>query len=171
MSQNRPRIPRMPSQGYLQTVKKLEPPVDQSAASGDVALALISVPEPPTNPSITQTTEKPTEKTPDTPKMENPSITQTPTNTEKISTTPDVSQKTLNLGYVDIQALPDTHEPPSVIGTINGKAARILLDSGCSTYILSEEFAVHADIRQYPNTPVAVELAVRNASQPTLKTQ
>jgi hypothetical protein len=168
MSQNWPRIPRMPVQGYLRTVKNLEPPVEQSAAAGDVALAHASAHENPTNPSITQTTENPTEKTPDTPKTEDPSITLNP---QKISTTPDVSQNTLKLGYVDVQALPDTQEPPSVIGTINGKVAGILLDSGCSTYVLSEEFAVHADIRQYPTTPVPVELAVRNASQPTLKTQ
>ena len=90
---------------------------------------------------------------------------------QKISATPNVSQNTLNLGYLDVQATPDTQEPPSVIGTINGNPARILLDSGCSTYVLSEEFAVHAGIHQYPTTPVAVELAVRDAGQPTLKTQ
>jgi gag-polyprotein putative aspartyl protease len=88
-------------------------------------------------------------------------------------TTPEVSQNTLNLGYADIQALPETKEPPAVIGNINGKSARILLDSGCSTYVLSEEFAVDADICQYPTTPVPIELAVRNAnaSHPTLDTQ
>jgi hypothetical protein len=90
---------------------------------------------------------------------------------QKNSASPDVSQNPLNLGYLDIQARPDSQEPPSVIGTINRKSARILLDSGCSTYVLSEEFAVHADVRQYLTTPVAVELAVRNADQPTLKTQ
>ena len=98
-------------------------------------------------------------------------ITQNPPNTGKISATPDVSQNPLNLGYLDVQAPPDSQEPPSVIGTINGKTARILLDSGCSTYVLSEEFAVHAGIRQFPTTPVAVELAVRDAGQPTLRTQ
>src|SRR5271165_6278440 len=154
MSQNRPRIPRMPIQGYF---KKLEPPVDQSAAAGDVALAHASALETPTNPPTTQTSET--------------SIIQTPTNTEEVSSTPDASQNTLNLGYADIQALPETKEPPAIVGNINGKSARILLDSGCSTYVLSEEFAVHADIRQYPTTPVPIELAVRNASHPTLETQ
>src|SRR5271168_718545 len=154
MSQNRPRIPRMPIQGYF---KKLEPPVDQSAAAGDVALAHASALETPTNPPTTQTSET--------------SIIQTPTNTEEVSSTPDASQNTFNLGYADIQALPETKEPPAIVGNINGKSARILLDSGCSTYVLSEEFAVHADIRQYPTTPVPIELAVRNASHPTLETQ
>ena len=169
----------------LRILEKLEPPVEQSAAAGDVALALTSAPLYPTNER--KTTEVPTGQNPETSIVqtsEHPiakeisigqtSITQTTektTNPQKISSTPDVSQNTLKLGYVDVQALPDTQEPPSVIGTINGKAARILLDSGCSTYVLSEEFAVHADIRQYPTTPVPVELAVRNASQPTLKTQ
>jgi hypothetical protein len=88
----------MPIQGCLRILKKLEPPVDQSAAAGDVALALASTSETPTNPS-TQTTEK----TSDTPKVEDPSITQTPTNTRKISTTPEVSQNTtLNLRYLDM---------------------------------------------------------------------
>jgi hypothetical protein len=120
--------------------------------------------EIPTNP-LTQTTENTTENTTDK--------TQTPTNTEEILTTPEVSQNTLNLGYVDIQALPETKEPPAVFGNINGKSARILLDSGCSTYVLSEEFAVDADICQYPTRPVPIELAVRNAnaSHPTLDTQ
>jgi len=144
----------MPIQGYF---KKLEPPVDQSAAAGDVALAHASALETPTNPPTTQTSET--------------SIIQTPTNTEEVSSTPDASQNTLNLGYADIQALPETKEPPAIVGNINGKSARILLDSGCSTYVLSEEFAVHADIRQYPTTPVPIELAVRNASHPTLETQ
>ena len=150
----------MPVQSYLRILKKLEPPVDQRAAAGDVALAHASAPETPTNPSTAQTMEKPTEKT------------QNPPNPEKISTTPEVSQNTpLNFGYLDMRMTPETKEPPAVIGNINGKSARILLDSGCSTYVLSEEFAVHADICQYSTTPVPIELAVRNASHPTLETQ
>ena len=125
-------------------------------------------PEPTTNHLNTETTPETTitpntENITVTPNAEDRSITQNPSiipDPQKISATPDVSQNTLNLGYLDVQAHPDTQEPPSVIGTINGKTARILLDSGCSTYVLSEEFAVHADIRQYPTTPVAVELAV-----------
>ena len=153
---------------HLWILKKLEPPVDQSAAAGDVALALAMAIEPSTKPSITQNEEKTPGKDPErTTNPRKPTIT---TNPQKIST-PEVSQKTLNFGYLDIQNPPDSQEPPSVIGIINGNPARILLDSGCSTYVLSEEFAVHAGIRQYPTTPVAVELAVRSAAQPTLKTQ
>ena len=197
MSQTRPHIPRMsvqvqayPGILYLRILEKLEPPVEQSAAAGDVALALTSAPKYPTKPIektpeeipetlIVQTTEVPTGQTPETlivqtpevPTGQNPetSIVQTSEHpiskeisigqtsktqtTEKTTNpqtipTPDVSQNTLNLGYVDVQAPPDSQEPPSVFGTINGKTARILIDSGCSTYVLSEEFEVHADIRQ-----------------------
>src|SRR5271169_3284191 len=170
MSQNRPPSPRMPVEG--QPLGKLEPPVERSAPAGDNALALTSaIQNPPAmqNPSITLNEEKTPGKDPEC--TMNPRKNSIIPDPPKISTTPNVSQNPLNLGYLDVQARPDTQEPPSVIGTINGNPARILLDSGCSTYVLSEEFAVHAGIHQYPTTPVAVELAVRDAGQPTLETQ
>src|SRR5271169_2813981 len=170
MSQNRPPSPRMPVEG--QPLGKLEPPVERSAPAGDNALALTSaIQNPPAmqNPSITLNEEKTPGKDPEC--TMNPRKNSIIPDPPKISTTPNVSQNPLNLGYLDVQARPDTQEPPSVIGTINGNPARILLDSGCSTYVLSEEFAVHAGIHQYPTTPLAVELAVRDAGQPTLETQ
>jgi hypothetical protein len=105
-------------------LKKLEPPVDQSVAVGDVALALASARENPTNPSTptmknsSETTSEKTlaslnkDKTPYEEKTQTleTSITQTPT--EKIPVTPDVSQNTpLNFGYLDMPTTPETKEP------------------------------------------------------------
>src|SRR5215471_20264642 len=71
MSQTRPHIPRMSVQVqtyprilYLRILEKLEPPVEQSAAAGDVALALTSAPLYPTNER--KTPEVPTGQTPET---------------------------------------------------------------------------------------------------------
>jgi len=46
-----------------------------------------------------------------------------------------------------------------------------MLDSGCSTYVLSTDFANAGEIPCFPCKPIPVELAVRNASQFTLNTQ
>jgi hypothetical protein len=152
--------------------KKLEEPVDQDVAAGDLTLTSSSSPEPPTNPQTAnpRTTNPRTKTVPDE-SYRNTSETTT-TKQEKISLTPEISPNAnLNLGYLDIRAPPETKEPPSVFGTINGRSARILLDSGCATYVLSEDFAVNADICQYPTTPVPVQLAVRQPGRTTLETQ
>ena len=49
--------------------------------------------------------------------------------------------------------------------------ARIMLDSGCSTYVLSTDFAQKNQIPCYSCKPIPVELAVRNAGQFNLDTQ
>lgn len=46
-----------------------------------------------------------------------------------------------------------------------------MLDSGCSTYILSTDFANAGNIPYFPCEPVPVELAVQNTDQFTLDTQ
>ena len=46
-----------------------------------------------------------------------------------------------------------------------------MLDSGCSTYVLSTDFAKDSNIPCYSCKPIPVELAVRNAGQFTLDTQ
>src|SRR5271154_3549657 len=46
-----------------------------------------------------------------------------------------------------------------------------MLDSGCSTYVLSTDFARNSNIPCYPCKPIPVELAVRDAGQFNLDTQ
>src|SRR5579859_3834092 len=46
----------------------------------------------------------------------------------------------VKLGYLGIHEKPEESRPPVVYGKINGKVARIMLDSGCSTYVLSTDF-------------------------------
>ena len=58
-----------------------------------------------------------------------------------------------------------------VYGTINGSKARIMLDCGCSTYVLSTDFIQDSNIPCYSCKPIPVELAVRNAGQFNLDTQ
>ena len=46
-----------------------------------------------------------------------------------------------------------------------------MLDSGCSTYVLSTDFAQNSNIPCYSCKPIPVELAVRDAGQFNLDTQ
>ena len=77
----------------------------------------------------------------------------------------------VNLGYIGIDNDPDQSKPPEVYGKINGYTARILLDTGCSTYVLSSDFAKACGIPNFPSKPIPVELAIRDASQFTLNTR
>ena len=77
----------------------------------------------------------------------------------------------VKLGYPGIHDTPEDVKPPMVYGKIDGRLAQIMLDSGCSTYVLSTDFANAGNIPCFPCKPVPVELAVRNASQFTLDTQ
>jgi hypothetical protein len=85
----------------------------------------------------------------------------------------DVQSSTLQLGVLDISFNPEAEDPPEVVGTINGHEARILIDSGCSTYVLSSAFAYRTRTQQHPTNPIPVQLAVRNSDDDpriTLKT-
>ena len=77
----------------------------------------------------------------------------------------------VKLGYLGINDKPEEVKPPVVYGKIDGRTAHIMLDSGCSTYVLSTDFANAGNIPCFPCKPVPVELAVRDASQFTLNTQ
>ena len=77
----------------------------------------------------------------------------------------------VKLGYLGIYDKPEEVKPPVVYGKIDGRIAHIMLDSGCSTYVLSTDFANAGNIPCFPCKPVPVELAVRDASQFTLNTQ
>ena len=87
------------------------------------------------------------------------------------------------LSYPDIliqESSLDTPESTIHLKTLNPRwfmerlmdvIAQIMLDSGCSTYVLSTDFANAGNIPCFPCKPVPVELAVRNANQFTLDTQ
>ena len=84
---------------------------------------------------------------------------------------PQSNTPLVKLGYLGIHERPEELRPPIVYGRINGKMARIMLDSGCSTYVLSTDFAQKNQIPCYSCKPIPVELAVRNAGQFNLDTQ
>jgi hypothetical protein len=73
--------------------------------------------------------------------------------------------------YPGIHDTPENIKTPVVYGKIDGRIAQIMLDSGCSTYVLSTDFANAGNIPYFACKPVPVEFAVRNASQFTLDTQ
>ena len=77
----------------------------------------------------------------------------------------------VTLGYLGINDRPEEVKPPVVYGKIDGRIAHIMLDSSCSTYVLSTDFANAGNISCFSCKPVPVELAVRNASQFILNTQ
>ena len=77
----------------------------------------------------------------------------------------------VTLEYLEINDKPEEVKPSMVYGKIDGRIAHIILDSGCSIYVLSTDFANAGNIPCFPCKPVPVELVVRNASQFTLNTQ
>src|SRR5579862_5752189 len=84
---------------------------------------------------------------------------------------PRVKTPHITLGYLGIHEKLEEFRPPVVYKKINGHAARIMLDSGCSTYVLSTDFARENSIFCYSCNPIPVELAVRSAGQFNLDTQ
>src|ERR1700736_1489135 len=62
----------------------------------------------------------------------------------------------LGLSYTDT---PETGEVPAVDGFINGKPARIMLDSGCGTYALSYRFVTKHNVEAKPTPPIPLDLA------------
>ena len=86
---------------------------------------------------------------------------QQPSQSSSTSTNPEVSSDTpLLLGCLDILADPEAKEPPEILGIMQWQPARILIDSDCSTYVLSTDFAEKAKITLYPMKPVPVQLVV-----------
>jgi transposase InsO family protein len=82
----------------------------------------------------------------------------------------------VRLGYIgtglhEKLEVPEAKTLLEVNGQINGKAARILLDTGCSTYVLSTQFATRHNIEQIPTKLRPVDLAVSSVgAQLTYKT-
>src|SRR5438045_7460528 len=71
----------------------------------------------------------------------------------------------VRLGYIGTGLhnkleVPEAKTLLEVNGQINGKVARILLDTGCSTYILSTQFATRHNIEKTPMKLRSVDLAV-----------
>ena len=97
-------------------------------------------------------------------------IIQQPDNPEE-PVTPLYLGPRIKLGYLGINDKPEEVKPPVVYGKIDGRIAEIMLDCGCSTYVLSDDFANAGNIPCFPCKPIPVELAIRDASQFTLNTQ
>jgi len=82
----------------------------------------------------------------------------------------DTTEKDLEvrLGYVGMGfhnklEVPEAKTLLEVIGQIDGKVAKILLDTGCSTYVLSTKFATQHGIKEVPIRSRPVDLAVSSA--------
>src|SRR5579862_1049087 len=84
---------------------------------------------------------------------------------------PQVKTSHVTLGYLGIHEKPEEFRPTVVYGKINGYTARIMLNSGCSTYVLSTDFAQENSISCYFCNPIPVELAVQSVGQFNLETQ
>src|SRR5579862_5605907 len=106
--------------------------------------------------------------------QEHPEHPETPSTPAEEPRTPQklsIKISQVKLGYLGIHEKPEELRPPVVDGIINGHVARIMLDSGCSTYVLSTDFTRDRNIPVYSCKPIPVELAVRNAGQFSLDTQ
>ena len=172
----------MPHQDQL---PKLGPPVDLGVSVGrplertptTTSIAsfdapAISVTNESTNPVTTPVTLY--VKEPNTRNVKlvtTPVVTSTPVDPDDNLVIPRHPDPRVKLGYLGICDKPEEVTPSVVYGKIDGRIARIMLDSGCSTYVLSTDFANAGNILCFPCKPVPVELAVRNASQFTLATR
>src|SRR5436190_20604655 len=67
------------------------------------------------------------------------------------------------LGLHDQMEVPEDDKLLEVVGQIEGRPARILLDTGCSTYVLSSRFAERNGIPGIQMRPRPVDLAVSSA--------
>jgi hypothetical protein len=76
------------------------------------------------------------------------------------------------LGLHDRLEVPEADKLLEVVGQIEGRPARVLLDTGCSTYVLSSSFAERNGIPGVRMRPRPVDLAVSSArAQLTHKTE
>jgi hypothetical protein len=74
-------------------------------------------------------------------------------------------ERNVRLGYIELQdSEPEADGLLEVISRIDGHDARTLLDTGCSTYVLSEEYVARMGIRRIMMPQKQpIELAVSNA--------
>ena len=82
----------------------------------------------------------------------------------------------MRLGYFGLELhdrmeVPEADKLLEIVGQIEGRPAKILLDTGCSTFVLSSSFAKRNGIQGIPMRPRPVDLAVSSArAQLTHKT-
>ena len=75
------------------------------------------------------------------------------------------------LGLHDQMEIPEADKLLEIVGQIEGRSAKILLDTGCSIYVLSSSFAKWNGISEIQMRPRPVDLAVSSArAQLTHKT-
>ena len=75
------------------------------------------------------------------------------------------------LGLHDQMEVPEVDKLLEIVGQIEGRSAKILLDTGCSIYVLSSSFAKRNGISEIPMRPRPVDLVVNSArAQLTHKT-
>ena len=72
----------------------------------------------------------------------------------------DVRLGYVGMGFHNKLKVPEAKILLEVIGQIDGKVAKILLDTGCSTYVLSTKFATQHGIEEVPIRSRPVDLAV-----------
>jgi hypothetical protein len=80
----------------------------------------------------------------------------------------NASELEARLGYFGLglhkqMEVPEADKLLEVVGQIEGRTARILLDTGCSTYVLSSRFAERNGIKGIPMRSRPVDLAVSSA--------
>jgi len=184
MSQTRTHGTRMPCK-RKKHLGKLETPVDSGVSAGLQKYEMAPFISP--TPSSSDTMPSSTKHDPHdliqltSNIIENPDISKTSgtleyldkntQNTQTTQNTPRRQTPKVTLGYLGINDRPEEARPPVVYGKINGRTARIMLDCGCSTYVLSTDFVNGSNIPCYSCKPIPVELAVRNTGQFTLDTQ
>src|SRR5208282_5124320 len=67
------------------------------------------------------------------------------------------------LGLHDQMEVPETDKLLEVVGQIEERPAKILLDTGCSTYVLSSRFAEQNGIQGIQMRPRPIDLAISSA--------
>ena len=151
------------------TTSEIDNPADTPVKPGRPREPVYPVKEPVTTP-VMASTSAPVGNPDDSLVIPSTQYVGEPDNPEE-PVTPRHPDPRVKLGYLGICDKPEEVKPPVVYGKIDGRIAHIMLDSGCSTYVLSTDFANAGNIPCFPCKPVPVELAVRDASQFTLNTQ
>jgi hypothetical protein len=169
-----PSTPYEPSESVKQSTLNVDEPSEHVEEHGTQN---VDEPSTPYEPSEhveehgTQNVDEPSTRNVKDP-VTTPVATSTPVgNPDDSLVIPRHPDPRVKLGYLGINEKPEEAKPPVVYGKIDGRIARIMLDTGCSTYVLSTDFARAGDTPCFPCKPIPVELAVRDASQFNLNTQ
>jgi hypothetical protein len=78
-------------------------------------------------------------------------------------------ERNVRLGYIGLHyndsELPEADDLLEVIGAIEEQDARILLDTGCSTYVISDDYVARNGIERIPVKKQPIDLAVTSAKR------